>query len=279
MIQFDTVNSTQDEARRILQGKDKDFSVSTTNDCFAITTNEQSKGRGTSGRDWIGKRGNAFLTLAVPQAHIKIPLTLLPLQIGCILAQQVQSILEEYALDKVEATDNKSERNVVQLKWPNDVLIDKKKVAGILIESERSESGEYYFLIGIGVNWRYAPLIDQVGPQNGREATCIYDCIEYDEDETSQLVDGVEEARQLASKTAQDIFDWIRFQRKLSGEDVVVLGENIIRQWEKSGDFSSRQIIRDTQENVFPIALEKDGRLRVRGRNGKEKLLVSDYLL
>lgn len=31
MIQFDTVNSTQDEARRILQGKDKDFSVSTTN--------------------------------------------------------------------------------------------------------------------------------------------------------------------------------------------------------------------------------------------------------
>lgn len=248
-------------------------------DCFAITTNEQSKGRGTSGRDWIGKRGNAFLTLAVPQAHIKIPLTLLPLQIGCILAQQVQSILEEYALDKVEATDNKSERNVVQLKWPNDVLIDKKKVAGILIESERSESGEYYFLIGIGVNWRYAPLIDQVGPQNGREATCIYDCIEYDEDETSQLVDGVEEARQLASKTAQDIFDWIRFQRKLSGEDVVVLGENIIRQWEKSGDFSSRQIIRDTQENVFPIALEKDGRLRVRGRNGKEKLLVSDYLL
>lgn len=279
MIQFDTVNSTQDEARRILQGKDKDFSVSTTNDCFAITTNEQSKGRGTSGRDWIGKRGNAFLTLAVPQADIKIPLTLLPLQIGCILAQQVQSILEEYALDKVEATDNKSERNVVQLKWPNDVLIDKKKVAGILIESERSESGEYYFLIGIGVNWRYAPLIDQVGPQNGREATCIYDCIEYDEDETSQLVDGVEEARQLASKTAQDIFDWIRFQRKLSGEDVVVLGENIIRQWEKSGDFSSRQIIRDTQENVFPIALEKDGRLRVRGRNGKEKLLVSDYLL
>lgn len=279
MIQFDTVNSTQDEARRILQGKDKDFSVSTTNDCFAITTNEQSKGRGTSGRDWIGKRGNAFLTLAVPQAHIKIPLTLLPLQIGCILAQQVQSILEEYALDKVEATDNKSERNVVQLKWPNDVLIDKKKVAGILIESERSESGEYYFLIGIGVNWRYAPLIDQVGPQNGREATCIYDCIEYDEDETSQLVDGVEEARQLASKTAQDIFDWVRFQRKLSGEDVVVLGENIIRQWEKSGDFSSRQIIRDTQENVFPIALEKDGRLRVRGRNGKEKLLVSDYLL
>lgn len=278
MIQFDTVKSTQDEARRIIQGKDKDFSVSTTNDCFAITTKEQSKGRGTSGRDWIGKRGNAFLTLAVPQADIKIPLTLLPLQIGCILAQQVQSVLEENVLNKVEATEKDSEQNVVQLKWPNDVLIDKKKVAGILIESERSESGEYYFLIGIGVNWRYAPLIDQVGPQNGREATCIYDCIEYNGDET-QLVDGVEEARQLASKTAQDIFNWIRLQRKLSGEDIIVLGDNIIRQWEKSGDFCSRQIIRDTQENVFPIALEKDGRLRVRGRDGKEKLLVSEYLL
>ena len=249
-------------------------------DCFAITTTEQSQGRGTSGRDWIGKRGNTFLTIAIPQQDIQIPITLLPLQIGCILAQQVKSILNKDTSTNTNGTKTTdSLRNVVQLKWPNDVLINKKKVAGILIESERCIKGDYYFLVGIGVNWRYAPLITQVGPQNGREATCIYDCIRKDGDDGRETLDGVEEARQLASNVAQEICDWIKFQREMSEENIIALGESIVREWERSGDFSSRQIIRDSQEVVFPMALEKDGRLRVRGQDGREKLLVSDYLL
>ena len=246
-------------------------------ECFAITTEEQTKGRGTSGRDWIGKRGNTFLTFAVPQQHINIPLTLLPLQIGCILARKVNVILSEYSMEKDEETNGKEKR--VQLKWPNDVLIDKKKVAGILIESERGENGEYYFLIGIGVNWKYSPIINQTGPQNGREATCIFDYIENSGDTNTKSDDGIQGARQLAFDIAEDMWTWIRSQRETTGEDAVVLGENIIRQWEKSGDFGSRQTIRDTQEVVIPLSLERDGRLKVKDQYGKERLLVADYLL
>lgn len=58
----------------------------------------------------------------------------------------------------------------VFLKWPNDVLLGGRKVAGVLIEAELS-----FLLVGIGVNVRQKPDVPQQGPNRGRPAACLAD--------------------------------------------------------------------------------------------------------
>ena len=77
------------------------------------------------------------------------------------------------------------EKENVFLKWPNDVLIDKKKVCGILMEME-----DDYLLIGIGCNVMVAPIIENEGDDSGRQSTCVVDhihsgfeCIATDENQ------------------------------------------------------------------------------------------------
>jgi hypothetical protein len=54
--------------------------------------------------------------------------------------------------------------------------------------------------------------------------------------------------------------------------------QQVLDTWKTHADFSLSQTIRDTGEKVQPIMLENDGQLRVRGQDGRERLLVVDYL-
>jgi hypothetical protein len=56
----------------------------------------------------------------------------------------------------------------VHLKWPNDVLVDKKKVCGVLIEVDSD-----FLVVGIGCNVMSAPEVAPSGSNGGRPATCI----------------------------------------------------------------------------------------------------------
>jgi Biotin/lipoate A/B protein ligase family len=114
----DAVNSTMDAARSLIAS----HTAATTADSaskssihegvgvIAIGASKQINGRGTRGRSWVGYDGNLFLTVAVPQASIPVPLSLTPLRIGTLLAPDIMR-----RVIKSGAT--------VTLKWPNDVLI------------------------------------------------------------------------------------------------------------------------------------------------------------
>ena len=88
--------------------------TNTNNDCFAISTTEQTKGRGTSGRSWIGHKGNAFVTIAIPvervTSSLNIPITLFPIQMGIIVCKRIRRVFENLRIDS----------NIVKVKWPND---------------------------------------------------------------------------------------------------------------------------------------------------------------
>jgi BirA family biotin operon repressor/biotin-[acetyl-CoA-carboxylase] ligase len=90
-----------------------------------VTAAEQSAGRGRQGRTWATPPGQALLLSVI----IRNPPRLLPLVAGVAVAQ--------------EAGDD------AQVKWPNDVLLDGRKVAGILVEA-RPQDG--WAVVGIGVN-------------------------------------------------------------------------------------------------------------------------------
>jgi BirA family biotin operon repressor/biotin-[acetyl-CoA-carboxylase] ligase len=90
-----------------------------------VTAAEQSAGRGRQGRTWTAAAGRALLCSVV----VRDPPALLPLAAGVAVA----SVVGE------EAT----------LKWPNDVLADGRKVAGILVEGRPQEG---WAVVGIGLN-------------------------------------------------------------------------------------------------------------------------------
>lgn len=85
------VNSTQDGMRQLLAE-----GAAPAADVVALGAGAQMKGRGTSGREWVGLQGNVFLTLALPTAPkegdgaeplLPFPITLLPLRIGTLVAR------------------------------------------------------------------------------------------------------------------------------------------------------------------------------------------------
>jgi BirA family biotin operon repressor/biotin-[acetyl-CoA-carboxylase] ligase len=101
----------------------------------AVLAEEQTKGRGRFDRAWVSPSGqNLYLTLLIRPSLDRLR----PLSIVSPLA---------VALAVEDTTDL-----TPLIKWPNDVLINGRKLSGILIESEISGSSVAYALVGIGVN-------------------------------------------------------------------------------------------------------------------------------
>ncbi|MCT9073005.1 biotin--[acetyl-CoA-carboxylase] ligase [Cupriavidus gilardii] len=98
----------------------------------------QTAGRGRQGRPWQGQAGMTF-SVALPLALPPARLAGLSLAVGLALAE---------ALNDVDARLGKA----VGLKWPNDLQIDDRKLAGILIESVPAGPQRVWAVVGIGLN-------------------------------------------------------------------------------------------------------------------------------
>jgi BirA family biotin operon repressor/biotin-[acetyl-CoA-carboxylase] ligase len=116
-VHYSETDSTNERAREL--------AAAGTPDGTLVTASEQSAGRGRQGRRWTAPRGRALLCSLV----IRDPPRLLPLAAGVAVAE----VAGPQAL----------------VKWPNDVLVDGLKVAGILVEGRPQEG---WAVLGIGVN-------------------------------------------------------------------------------------------------------------------------------
>jgi BirA family transcriptional regulator, biotin operon repressor / biotin---[acetyl-CoA-carboxylase] ligase len=100
-----------------------------------VTADEQTAGRGRQGREWVAQRGAALLASLV----LRSPGEALPLAAAVAVCEALP----------VEAA----------IKWPNDIWVDRRKVAGILVEARPQEG---WAVLGIGVNVRAAPPLEHV---------------------------------------------------------------------------------------------------------------------
>ncbi len=254
MIEYVEVGSTMDVAKNLLSGKEKIPSaydhVSVEDDVFAVVAKYQNQGRGTRGRTWSSASGNLYMTLVVKRDMIPIPLTLVPLRIGTLIAPSIRS--------RVTSSSG------VYLKWPNDVLIGDRKVCGTLIEVENDR-----LLVGIGCNVAEAPLVPSAGSDKGRQSTCIHE--HADKDECRPDTD--------ASKIAAEIIE--RAKEWTKAADSVNF---VINEFQSSMDFNAIQTLRsgeDEGKDVIPIRINSDGTLQVKFADNQfvERTLVADYLV
>ena len=132
---FDEVSSTQDIAtEKARQGAPAGT---------VIVATSQSKGRGRSGNNWDSLTGNLFCSLVL-RPDIE------PAQSG------QYSFLIAIALNRA-LSDILNDGHSIKNKWPNDVLVDEKKIAGILLEAVLDANSIDAMIVGIGVNIAYAP--------------------------------------------------------------------------------------------------------------------------
>jgi len=120
--------STQEVARKLaLEGAGEGT---------VVLAEKQTAGRGRVGRNWVSPPGGLYLSLLL-RPQLKPPETLrLPLLAGVAVARTIR---------KVSGLEPR-------LKWPNDVLLGAKKVAGILCELGAETDRVNYVILGLGVN-------------------------------------------------------------------------------------------------------------------------------
>jgi BirA family biotin operon repressor/biotin-[acetyl-CoA-carboxylase] ligase len=109
-----------------------------------VTAVRQTSGRGRRGRVWTSERGNLYASLLLINPAPMDRVASLPLAVAVGLQAAVSAVMPRDA-------------EPVEVKWPNDILIGRKKTCGILIEGEGLPDGRHALVIGIGINIRHKP--------------------------------------------------------------------------------------------------------------------------
>ena len=131
---FKKVKSTNQTAIRLIKSSKNEFGL--------IVSETQSIGKGQYGRKWISYKGNIFLSFFYKLENINLSLSSLT-KINCFL---VKDVISKYYKKKIT------------FKLPNDLLINKKKICGILQE-KIEKSKKQYLIVGIGFNLIKSPNI------------------------------------------------------------------------------------------------------------------------
>ena len=107
-----------------------------------ILANRQTAGRGRGAAKWWASEGALTFTLVLDQRAIDVPasrLSAVPLAIAEAIAEVVCKFIG-------------ASQDVVWVKWPNDVLVGERKLAGVLTESTTATDGRPCLLVGVGLN-------------------------------------------------------------------------------------------------------------------------------
>ena len=142
-MHLDETGSTNDRARELALGGAPHGTV--------VVAEHQSAGRGRQGRTWSAPPGRA-LTLSVLVRSQQARMELLPLAVALAVCEACEAAAPVSC----------------QIKWPNDVWIDGRKVAGILIEARPQEG---WAVLGIGLNVDTAE--DELEPELRETATSL----------------------------------------------------------------------------------------------------------
>ena len=145
-FKFKRIKSTNNTAIRII--KDTNFNLG------MVVAETQEKGRGQYGRKWISSKGNLFVTFFHEINKTNLSISTIT-KINCLM---VKKLLTKFTKKKI------------LFKNPNDLVIDKKKISGILQEVIFVK-GKNFLITGIGINIVKNPNIKNYPSTNLQEVT------------------------------------------------------------------------------------------------------------
>ncbi len=130
---FDSIDSTQNYALKIGSSAKENGSV--------VIAEKQTKGKGRLGRKWVSPSGGIWMSIIIhPEFDVSVA-TLFPLASSLALARAIQ----------------KTFHTLPKLKWPNDVILNNKKLAGMLIDATIESERVKTLVLGVGINFRVNP--------------------------------------------------------------------------------------------------------------------------
>ena len=239
MRYYSVVDSTQDIAIKLAEAGAQEGIV--------VIAEKQKKGRARVGRKWIAPEGGIWLSTILKPKIPTAESTILPLAAALAVCNAIKS---ECKLD-------------AKLKWPNDVIIDGKKISGILAEMSCEADRVNYVVIGIGVN-----------------ANVDVKKIES----TIKGTEGYYGATSLRSKLGRKI-DRIKLVRKILVElEEIYLdlererSDTIIQAWKDNSATLGTNVTVSLNEMCFEgkaIDIDYDGALLVKLPNGSIKRVVA----
>jgi BirA family biotin operon repressor/biotin-[acetyl-CoA-carboxylase] ligase len=125
---YESTNSTNDIAYDLAEKGAKEGVI--------VIAEEQKKGKGRLGRSWASPKGGIYLSVIIRPD---------------IMPAEIQEFTLVAALSVAKAI-SQTAKLVVQIKWPNDILLNEKKVCGILAEMKAESDKIDFVILGIGVN-------------------------------------------------------------------------------------------------------------------------------
>jgi len=234
LLYFPSIVSTMDIARQEALKKAAEGT--------AVLTDRQTAGRGRLKRRWLTPEGNIALSVILYPPRTYLPSLIM-----------LSSLAVKDAIKKVTGIE-------CQLKWPNDVLIEGKKVSGILIETKTQIDRVDYAIIGIGINVNMQPS-DYSEIQS--IATSLADA-------TGQPVSRENLVRQL----------FVEMEKLYSGS---LAGDSLFSRWRDSLITLGKRVQARHEDEVFEgIAedVEETGCLLLRPSNGNFlRLTIGDVTL
>ena len=146
IFKFRRVKSTNNTAIRIIKESNCNLGM--------IISETQVKGKGQYGRKWVSSKGNLFVTFFNKLNESKLKISTIT-KFNCLLVKQLLS---------------KFTKKKILFKKPNDLLIDKKKISGILQEVISIKDNKF-LITGIGINITKNPVIKNYPATNLQEVT------------------------------------------------------------------------------------------------------------
>ena len=231
IIQFETIDSTNDYAKKIAL-EELDGTV--------VISEEQTKGKGRIGRQWHSKSKEGIWMSIILKPNI------IPQNAPFITLIAGASIVKALNNSGIETT----------IKWPNDIIINNRKVAGILTELSAEIDRINYIVLGIGINVKTTEFSQEIS-----------------EIATSLYKEGYKTSRVDITKSILKEFEalYIQYINENSKNDTL----DICRKYSEIIEKEVYLIKGEEKELVRCLDINKDGNLIVQTENNIIKEIIS----